>query len=123
MIGKNKYEGAIARCELDLEDRIRRSDIGMCGRMDIQFLKELLSMHTKSEKSAKEMFKDLGYEVLYNTFDMERYEGELCYRSSILDETIHFFADGEYVTFEGNIQVDAPLLRAIIQQMKEMGWI
>ena len=120
---KNKYEGAIARCELDLEDRIRRSDIGMCGRMDIQFLKELLSMHTKSEKSAKEMFKDLGYEVLYNTFDMERYEGELCYRSSILDETIHFFADGEYVTFEGNIQVDAPLLRAIIQQMEEMGWI
>lgn len=123
MMGKNKYEGAITRCELDLEDRIRRSDIGMCGRMDIQFLKELLSMHTKSEKSAKEMLKDLGYEVLYNTFDMERYEGELCYRSSTLDETIHFFADGEYVTFEGNIQVDAPLLRAIIQQMKEMGWI
>lgn len=123
MIGKNKYEGAIARCELDLEDRIERDDIGMCGRMDIQFLKELLSMHTKSDKSAKEMFNDLGYYVMYNTFDMERYKGELCYRASVFDELIHFFADGEYVTFEGYVQLDAQLLRAIIQQMKEMGWI
>lgn len=80
-------------------------------------------MHTKSDKSAKEMFNDLGYYVMYNTFDMERYKGELCYRASMFDELIHFFANGEYVTFEGYVQLDAQLLRAIIQQMKEMGWV
>ena len=43
---KNKYEEALSRCEYDLEDRIKNDKILMCGRIDIEILKELVDKAT-----------------------------------------------------------------------------
>ena len=65
--------------------------------------------------SAKEMFEELGYELIHNSeYQFEFYNEEL-------DRYIWFYKNRK--TFEAYDEINLTELKAIKQQCKELGWI
>lgn len=73
--------------------------------------------------SAQEMFEELGWEFDYNSY-IDDELGLVVYKHKIFNERIFFNAyDGEYVKLDDMVQLDVQLIKAITQQMRELGWI
>lgn len=76
-------------------------------------------------KTAREMFKELGF-VNYNFEDEINYQNEdICVRFLLTDKEYHCFID-EIINGSwerSDISVDIDLHKAINQQLKELGWL
>lgn len=71
--------------------------------------------------SAKEMFEELGYECLETEYNIYYYLEFRDYGDDTFDLGIKFDFSNQEIFCE--LDIDIPLLKAINQQCKELGWI
>ena len=70
----------------------------------------------KIEKSAKEMFEELGYKKTNSEIEM------IIYNNSE-NELLYFYLDTKDVNVDNITFINIELLKAINQQCKELGWL
>ena len=70
-------------------------------------------------KTAKEMFEALGFVQV----ELKDRYARLGYYHKNYDETLVFSTDNFQEYYIENLAIDMPILKAIIQQCKELGWL